>query len=61
MPAWRLVVGGVLVCGGLALIAFDGLGQDNVLGLKIPVALGPVIGALLIYAGPRPRKASSAS
>jgi hypothetical protein len=58
MPAWRLVSGAVLVCGGLALIAFDGLGQDNVLGLKIPVALGPVIGALLIYAGPRPRVAS---
>jgi fucose 4-O-acetylase-like acetyltransferase len=56
-PAWRLVIGAVLVCGGLALIALDGLGQDNVLGLKIPVALGPVVGALLIYAGPRPRAA----
>ncbi len=45
--AWRLVTGAVLVCGGLALLALDGVGGSGPLGLRIWVVLVPLVGAAL--------------
>ena len=47
VATWRLVVGAVLVCGGLASLAFDGIGGSGWLGLRLWVLLLPFGGAVL--------------
>jgi len=49
--AWRQVSGAVLVCGGLALLALDGVGADGWLGLRLWVVVLPFIGAALAGVG----------
>jgi hypothetical protein len=44
---WRLVLGAVLVCGGLALLALDGIGGSGWLGLRVGVLILPIAGAFL--------------
>ena len=45
--AWRQVVGAALVCGGLALLALDGIGAEGWLGLRVWVVALPFLGAAL--------------
>ncbi len=46
-PSWRLVTGAALVCGGLALLALDGVGGDGLLGLRLFALSLPFVGAVL--------------
>jgi hypothetical protein len=46
-PAWRLVTGAILVCAGLALLALDGIGAPDGVGIKVWVVLLPFVGAAL--------------
>jgi len=55
-PSWRQVIGAVLVCGGLAFLAMDGVAGDGPLGLHVVVIL-PFIGAALASIAPFGRKA----
>lgn len=59
--AWRLVGGAALVCGGLSLLALDGIGGDGWLGLRVWVVLLPFVGAALAGVTPIGRAASRAS
>ncbi len=45
--AWRQVTGATLVCGGLALLALDGVGAGGWLGLRVGVVVLPFVGAAL--------------
>ena len=45
--AWRQVAGATLVCGGLALLALDGVGAEGWLGLRVWVVVLPLVGAAL--------------
>lgn len=47
LPAWRPVVGSVLACGGLALIALDGIGAEGPLGIRWAPVLLAIVGATL--------------
>lgn len=51
-PAWRLVSGSVLICGGLALLALDGVAGQGWFGLRIEVLAMPFIGAALAGINP---------
>jgi hypothetical protein len=59
LPAWRLVIGSLLVCAGLALIALDGIGADGPLGIRWAVVLSALVGAALagVRVLPRPDRA----
>jgi peptidoglycan/LPS O-acetylase OafA/YrhL len=59
LPAWRLVIGSLLVCAGLALIALDGIGADGPLGIRWAVVLSALAGAALagVRLLPRPDRA----
>ena len=59
--AWRLVAGAMLACGGLALLALNGVAQPGggPLGLRLWVLALPFAGAAL--AGVNPLARSSAS
>jgi peptidoglycan/LPS O-acetylase OafA/YrhL len=46
-PAWRLVGGAVLVCFGLALVAYFGIAGDGWLGLRLAALVPPFAGAAL--------------
>jgi len=46
-PTWRLVSGALLVCGGLAFLALDGVGGDGFLGLRLGALALPMAGAVL--------------
>ena len=50
--SWRLVVGAVLACAGLALLALDGVAGDDWLGLRLGVLLLPFAGAVLAGVNP---------
>lgn len=54
--AWRQVVGASLVCGGLALLALDGIGGDGWLGLRVWVLVLPFVGAVLAGILPVPHR-----
>jgi fucose 4-O-acetylase-like acetyltransferase len=56
LPAWRAVVGSVLFCGALALIALDGIGADGPLGIRIGVVLAALVGAGLVGGLPLPAR-----
>jgi hypothetical protein len=43
-PAWRLILGSIVACLGLALLAMSGIGADNILGIRIVPFLLPFIG-----------------
>ena len=47
LPAWRLAIGSILVCFGLALVAFSGISGDGPLGLRTLALLPPFLGAAL--------------
>jgi len=51
-PAWRLVVGAILMCGGLALLALDGIAGDGWLGLRLGVLMMLFGGAALAAVNP---------
>ena len=47
-PAWRLVIGALLVCFGLGFLALRGVAGDHLLGLDLTVVGAPFLGALLM-------------
>jgi hypothetical protein len=47
MAAWRLVTGALLVCFGLAAVAYGGIAADLPLGLRWPALIPPFLGAAL--------------
>ncbi len=49
---WRLLAGAAFVCGGLALLALDGVAGDGWLGLRVWVLLLPFAGAALAGVNP---------
>lgn len=49
---WRQVTGATLACGGLALLALDGVGGEGWLGLRLGVLLLPFAGAALMGVNP---------
>jgi hypothetical protein len=51
---WRLVIGGVLLCAGLGLLALDGVTGGGWLGLRIWVLVLPFAGA--VFAGINPMR-----
>jgi len=53
LPIWRVVLGSILVCTALALIAIGGIGGEGPLGLRIWVVLAALVGAGLVGVGPR--------
>jgi peptidoglycan/LPS O-acetylase OafA/YrhL len=55
-PAWRLVLGATMVCGGLASIAFAGIGADGPLGIRWAVVVLAFLGAALAKVRPFPRR-----
>jgi hypothetical protein len=60
--AWRQIGGAALVCGGLALLALDGIGADGWLGLRVWVLLLPFAGAALagvLRVGGAPQRAAA--
>jgi hypothetical protein len=61
-PAWRQIIGALLVCAGLALLAYFGLGGTTALPIQViavsaPVAGGLIAGLLLRGASRRPARA----
>ena len=52
LPMWRLVSAVVLVCGGLALTAAQGIGSEGWTGVKLWLVALPFIGAALVDFGP---------
>ncbi len=50
--AWRPVVGAALVCGGLALLALDGIAGNGWFGLRLWVLALPFVGAALAGVSP---------
>jgi hypothetical protein len=56
VSAWRLVLGSMMVCGGLALIALDGIGADGPLGIRWGVVLLAFAGAALANVRPVPQR-----
>ena len=53
-PAWRQLLGCVVACAGLAILALGGIGGDGWLGLRwIPLLL-PLVGAAVAGFGPIP-------
>jgi len=58
LATWRGIVGAVGVCGGLAVLALNGIGADNALGIRIGSVSIALAGAALILATARPRSAA---
>ena len=54
-PAWRQVVGAVLICGGLSFLALKGIGSDGWLGVRWWGVLLPLVGAVLAGVNPIPQ------
>jgi hypothetical protein len=46
-PTWRLTTGAALVCAGLALLAYFGLGGGVSLSIQILAAAAPFVGAIM--------------
>ena len=55
--AWRLVLGSLIVCAGLALLALDGIGGTGWSGLRLWVLALPFGGALLLRGSAAPVRA----
>ncbi|MFC1640294.1 acyltransferase family protein, partial [Gemmatimonadota bacterium] len=55
VAAWRSIVGAILVCGGLSLIALNGIGGDGFLGLRVWVLVLPFAGAVVASINPLAR------
>jgi hypothetical protein len=55
---WRLVVGSLMVCGGMALLALRGIGSDGPLGVQVWVVGMAFAGAALAGVGPARRRES---
>jgi len=56
LPIWRVVLGSLLVCGALALIAVGGIGGvagEGPLGIRIWFVLAALVGAGLVGLGPQ--------
>ena len=49
------IVGALLVCGGLSLIALNGIGGDGFLGLRVWVLALPFAGAVVASINPLKR------
>ncbi len=49
---WRLVLGSLMVCGGMALLALSGIGSDGPLGIRVWVVGMAFAGAALAGLGP---------
>ncbi len=47
IDTWRLILGAILVCIGLALLALKGVGGGNLLGIRIWLLVLPFLGAAL--------------
>ncbi|MBL4770735.1 MAG: acyltransferase [Planctomycetes bacterium] len=48
LASWRLILGALLVCFGLAAVAYGGIAADLPLGLRWPSLIPPFIGAALV-------------
>ena len=59
LPMWRLVSAIILVCGGLALTAAQGIGSEGWTGVKLWLVALPFIGAALVDFGPLARGSTS--
>jgi hypothetical protein len=57
-PSWRLVIGAVCICAGLALLALDGVVGDDWFGLRLVALILPFAGALLAGVNPFRRSPS---
>jgi hypothetical protein len=51
-PVWRLLVGCVTACLGLAMLALDGVGGEGWLGIRVVPLLLPFVGAGIAGFGP---------
>jgi len=51
LPLWQVVVGTLMVCSGLALLALGGIGAKGLLGIRIEVVLLTLAGAALVLRG----------
>jgi hypothetical protein len=51
-PAWRLAIGAMLMCAGLALLALDGIAGAGWMGLRLGVLLMLFLGAALAGVNP---------
>ncbi len=60
LPIWRVVLGTVMFCGGLALIAIGGVGSDGPPGVRVWVVLCAVVGAMVVGGIPLPRRRAEA-
>ena len=60
IAAWRLVAGAAMVCVGLAVLAYGGIGHERYFGLRIWAVLLPLCGAALVQFGPLARVAARA-
>jgi len=52
IAAWRLAAGATIACGGLALLALDGVAGDGWLGLRLWVLALPFVGAAIAGVNP---------
>lgn len=52
VTAWRSIIGALLVCGGLSLIALNGIGGEGFLGLRWWVLVLPFTGAMVANINP---------
>lgn len=58
MAAWRLVLGALCVCFGLALVAKDGIAGDGPLDLRLIALVPPFLGAALVRRWSRSARAA---
>ncbi len=61
VAAWRLVAGAAVACGGLALLALEGIGGEGWLGVRLVVLLLPFAGAALMGVNPLAGSSSEAA
>jgi drug/metabolite transporter (DMT)-like permease len=47
-PTWRLLLGALLFCAGLAILTLNGITSDNWLGIRIVEFTLPFIGAVFV-------------
>jgi hypothetical protein len=52
LAAWRGIIGAAGVCGGLTVLALNGIGAEGALGIRIGSVLIALAGAALILAAP---------
>jgi hypothetical protein len=59
LAAWRGIIGAAGVCGGLTVLALNGIGAEGVLGIRIGSVLIALAGAALILAAPLRRSTAT--